>query len=892
MLPLHQAFEKVARNFPEKICMQHKTKTTLTQYTYNDIYTSTIKVSKWLIKTGVKKGDKVALVIENCPQWGICYFAILFCAATAVPIDIQSSWPEVEYFLKNSGAKIVFASNSLPYLKNLEKSSFIKKIVSIGKTRLLKKVIPFTEITSTDSGEITLPQVNDEKIASLIYTSGTTATPKGVMLSHKNFYSNFLSLSKLNIIKPDDNVLSILPLHHSYAFLVSLIVPLLSNIRITYIDTLRPPELIKCMREEKITIIIVVPHILSFFYRGLNERLKPFNLFLKPATGFSWLAKKRLNLNLSKLLFYKIHSHLGKNLRFFVCGGAKLDKDIALFFFKLGFTILEGYGLTETSPVVTLNPIIQPRIGSVGKPIPDVKVKIANPDNEGIGQILIKGPNVMKGYYLQENETAKTIQQGWLYSGDLGCADKEGYIYLKGRIKETIVLRSGKNISPEEVEETYLSSPFIKEICVLADEKEEKLNALVVPDLDYFKKRGETNVYDIIKWNLEYLSQKLPSYKRTRDFTIINQNLPRTHLGKIQRYKINDLYKKTKEKRLYKKEAEAKPILSPVAKQILNTLKHAKNVKDIYLNDHLELDLGLDSLERIELMLLLEKKLNLTIKEEDFSRIFTVQELITAIENLLPPERIIPEKEEQFFWESVLSSPPAPRLRKNIDLTPGIFAKLFTFIASSSTNIIFRIFFNLKVYGKPTLIKEKIIICANHTSYLDGFAIDASLPFHLKHNFFFLGLSNYFEKPIIRNFIKYLKVVPVDYSTNLIETMKVSSYLLRNKKILCVFPEGSRSINGNIKEFKKGIGILAKELNMKIVPVYIQGTYQAWKSTALLPRPYPVKVIFGRPFALKELLEEGKKINKDAADYEAISLAIRKEVIKLKEKLEKGDTND
>lgn len=886
ILTLTGALEKVAKERSQKTCMQHKKGKDSLCYGYDQLLDESFKIANWLLSKGIKKGDRVALMLENSPQWGVCYFGILFSGAIAVPIDIQSGHDDLEYILKDSHCKVIFTSSAISCFEVLEKNSHLEEIVLMEEGQSKDNIHSYRQVLMNVSQEKTLPALDIDDIASIIYTSGTTGPFKGVMLTHKNFYSNFLSVERFNIVRANDNMLSILPLHHSYAFLVTLIVPLFCGAMITYIDTLRSEEIIKVLQEENITIMVVVPQIMKVFYKKIKENLERRNLYFRVYLNLIkeilWAIRCITKLNLSKLVFSKIHSRLGSNLRFFVCGGAKLDEEICRFFFKLGFKIIEGYGLTETSPVVSLNPPSNLKIGSVGKSLTSVQVKIDNPDNTGIGQIIIKGPNVMRGYYHRRDETEAVLKNGWFYSGDLGYLDKGGYLYIKGRLKETIILSSGKNISPEEVESHYLKSLFIKEMCVLFDEKEDKLVAIVLPNLAYFKKVRESNVYDIVKWNLEYLSAKLPPYKRIRGFVLVSEDLPHTRLGKIKRFKASQIYRESLDKKIPKKAIE-KTLpsgLSPVAKEVLAILKKEKKLKEIYLTDHLELDLGIDSLEKIEILLALEKEFNVAIKEEDLAKVFTVKELLDYIEQITIEKKFIKGK-EPIAWGNILSSPPQDFLREKIELTPKVRSKLLTFGGGISLDLLFRVFFSLRVYGKSNLPQERFMLCPNHTSYLDAFIIFSALPLRLKHSTFFIGLSKYFVVPIIRDFVKYLKVIPIDFSSNLVETMKAASFVLRNKKTLCVFPEGVRSVDGHLKEFKKGVGILAKELDIEIVPVCIKGAHGAWRPGVVMPKPYPVKVIFGKALSAAQLRDRGKALKQDIDDYQAISLGLKQEVTNL-----------
>ncbi len=284
------------------------------------------------------------------------------------------------------------------------------------------------------------------------------------MLTHKNIFSNFQSIDKLKLFSDKDNFISILPLHHAFPFTVTLITPLFCRSRVTYASSLRSDELLDLMRETGVTVLAGVPQLFSLFYKNISDKIKnaPF-LFRAPILGLIeilWQIRRFSGINLSKMALPKIHRPFGRSLRFFISGGAKLNEEAARFLMKTGFIILEGYGLTETSPGVTFNLLKKQKIGSAGRAIPDVELKINDPDAAGMGEVLIKGPNVMKGYYNRAQETSSVLKDGWFYSGDLGHIDKDGYLYITGRKKEIIVLSSGKNIYPEEIESYYIKSPY------------------------------------------------------------------------------------------------------------------------------------------------------------------------------------------------------------------------------------------------------------------------------------------------------------------------------------------------------------------------------------------------------------------------------------------------
>ncbi|MBI4642661.1 MAG: AMP-binding protein [Deltaproteobacteria bacterium] len=550
-------------------------------------------------------------------------------------------------------------------------------------------------------------------------------------------------------------------------------------------------------------------------------------------------------------------------------------------FARLGFTVLEGYGLTETAPVVTMNSPEAPRLGSAGRPLEGVEVRILNPAADGVGEVLIRGDNVMAGYYRNEAATREVLKDGWFHSGDLGYLDREGYLFIQGRIKEIIVLSSGKNVSAEEVGHYYLKAPSIKEIFVTADAKAEKLAAVVVPDLDFFRKIGETDIYGKVKWDLELLSQGLEPYKRVRDFILINEELPKTRLGKVKIHEAQRLYQERAGQRYEKKKPAIEEGLSPVGEMVVEVLARQIGDSRISLDDHLELDLGMDSLGLVQLLAALESRFQLKIRDEEFTGIFTVRELINFIEEKKPEAAKEPE-EEIAAWDTILRTDPPPDLLQRLGIEGGLAARMATQGLSSLLGRWFKWMFDLQVYGGERLQGQGYVICPNHASFLDGFLIAYAVPGPLRDRLFSMGYSRYFDIPVVRNLSKLIRVIPVDSSRNVVAAMQVASYILRNGQLLCVFPEGARSPSGEVGRFKKGAAILAKELGVKLVPVYIQGSYEAWPAGATLPRSHPIQVVFGREHSWEELKARGLQVDPGASEINAVTLGLREEVLRLK----------
>jgi long-chain acyl-CoA synthetase len=904
-LVIHKMFAQVSSQFSDRVCLQIKKGPDWERWTYGQIEDLSLKIGAFLINAGFKKGDFAAICLENRPEWGIIYLGIMAAGLVCVPFDTQLIGQEIENLINDCAAKVIFVSNTVFQAKKIDKiKTGLNKIVILDLDIEKENLIGLAQVKTTSREGVAWPEVIPEDIASLIYTSGTTGEPKGVMLTHKNFCSNFQSIYKLKLFSDKDNFISILPLHHCFPFIVTLIMPLLIRARITYASSLKTDELLTSIKEAGVTVLAGVPQLFYMFYTQISAKMKkvPF-LFRMPLLGLMWILwqiRRLSGINLNKQVLSKIHHSFGRSLRFFISGGAKLNEEAARFLMKIGFTILEGYGLTETAPAVAFNPLRRQKIGSVGKVIPDVEVKIVDPDATGMGEVTIKGPNVMKGYYKRDDETSSVIKDSWFYSGDLGHIDRDGYLYITGRIKEMIVLSSGKKIFPEEIESHYAKSPYIKEVCVvgIGEEDGQSLSAVVVPDAEYCRKAGEGDLNSKIKWELENLSNSLAPYQRIKGFIIVKEGIPRTRLGKIIRYEVKKKYldelkgiksKVTQGEEVPATEEDLKLLSSGVGKKIIEVLtKHAKLERQIVLTDHLELDLGIDSLGRVELTMALEQALNSHIPDEVLAKVSTVKELILEIEKLAqgPEAQGAPvgQVKIQASWNEVLNKEPAKEMVKKLYIAPNFAVILGMLLFTGMLRLLFRVVWRLKISGTENIpIKGKCILCVSHGSYLDGFIVAASVPAGLRKNLYLVGFETFFDHFLIRNIIKYIRVILIDPGMHFVEAMQASSYVLKNDKMVCIFPEGERTIDGEIKEFKKGVGILAKELNVPLIPVYIAGSYESWPRTKRLPKPYPIKITFGRPFGFEELKKEGSKLGaKD--DYEAITFGIREEVVKLKGK--------
>jgi long-chain acyl-CoA synthetase len=547
----------------------------------------------------------------------------------------------------------------------------------------------------------------------------------------------------------------------------------------------------------------------------------------------------------------------------------------------LGFTVLEGYGLTETSPVVTFNPVKKRKSGSVGRPLPGAEIKIVNPSGTGEGEIAIKGSMVMKGYYKNPEATAQVIHDSWFLSGDLGYMDNEGYLFITGRAKEVIVLSSGKNVYPEEVETAYQEIPLVKEICVTGIEKEgvvESLHGVIVPDLDLARKERIGNISDSLKWAMNKVALKLPPYMRLKGFTLSSEPLPRTRLGKLRRYVIKDIITKASGERREAKGEDSSLVGDETGRVVAGCIAPLLREKmPVHSSDNLELDLGLDSLQRIELVVALEKAFSFKLPETFASEVQTVGELVERIREFRAKGISGAEKP---LWEDIFAAEIPEEERKKIGLSQGRLEWACTAVCLKLLKVFLRVFFRLEARGIKNLPAFPFIIAPNHCSNMDGFVVGLSIPLAVFRNLYFQGYQKYFRGWLPSLFARFGHVIPIDPETFLSKALQLSSYVLKEKRALCIFPEGGRSIDGSLLEFKKGIGILAIEHNIPVVPALIGGTFEALPRGALWPKFVKITLALGQPLYPRDVDFSKKPGGMD--EYQFFANQVREKVRGLK----------
>ena len=532
---LGEVFEAAVGNFPDRLALKKGD----VKYTYAQLKKEVIKLKNYLLKLGLEKGDKFAVFGENRPEWAIGYLAIVRAGLVVVPVDRILSEAEILHILRNSEAKGVVASENC-----IDKIEDIKQ-----ELHTFKHIIPMDTIKDMEAGkEVSVKDIDPDSLAVLIFTSGTTGTSKAVMLSHNNIICNLEGVDKIIEVTEKDTLVSIIPMHHTFEGTAGFILPLRKGAAIYYPVSLKPKDLVATMKEANVSCFIAVPLLFEKFLDAVHRKVAaasiPKKIMFNAISGIGSVFKF-----LRKPLFSKVRYEMGLgNLRLACAGGAALTEKVARGLKLFAIPIIQGYGLTETAPVISVSPLEKPKTASVGIVLPGIELKIHKPEKDGIGEIIMRGPNMMLGYYKNQTATDEVIKDGWLYTGDLGHLDDDGYLYISGRKKSLIVTQSGKNIYPEELEEKLVKSQWVKEVLVVpridAKTKKESICALIFPDyelLEEYSIASETtlkkeDVEAIFKDVVREVNAELPAYKKIIQFEVREEEFPKTTTQKIKRH--------------------------------------------------------------------------------------------------------------------------------------------------------------------------------------------------------------------------------------------------------------------------------------------------------------------------------------------------------------------
>lgn len=766
----------------------------------------------------IENEDKVIIFMENRPELLYSFLGTWDKSGTCVCLDASLSGEELVYYINDSDSKYIYTSKG-----NLPK---VQKALEISRKTLGIAVVNEIEDKEFD-GELVINAPAPENVALMLYTSGTTGNPKGVMLKFDNILINVEGLDKYNMFVQEDIVLALLPMHHIFPLLGSGVIPLAKGATIVFLKEMSSQAMVDAFQKYKVTMMIGVPRLWEMLHQKIMEKINAS----KVTKGIFKLAEKINNISFSKKIFKKVHDNFGGNLRFFVSGGSKLDPKIARDFLTLGIKICEGYGMTETAPMISFTPLNEIMPGSAGKILPGIEVKIADD-----GEIIARGRNVMKGYYKRPEATAETIDRdGWIHTGDLGEI-KNDYLYVTGRKKEMIVLSNGKNINPIEIEQWIMGKTNLIQEIVVA-EIDSVLTAVIYPNFQKISEEKVTNIKETLKWGvIDSYNGKAPNYKKILDIRIVQEEMPKTKIGKIRRFMIPEMLKGKDNENIVIEEPKFEEYT--MLKDYLVKVKK----KPVTPFAHIELDLGMDSLDMVELLTYLESTFGIKASEELIIENSTVEKLAEYIKENRG-ENVI----EEVNWKEYLN--------KDIDVELSK-SNIVTKIGKAILWIVFKLYIRVKKEGTENITTDPVIYAGNHQSFLDAFLFNHVVPTNVLNNVYYLAKVKHFSKGYMKTLGENSNVILVDINKNLGEVLQTLAMVLRSGKSVAIFPEGARTRDGKMLEFKKAFAILAKELNIPIVPFGIKGAFEAFPSNSKFPKSSNVEIKFFERIETKDMSYE------------------------------------
>ena len=883
MPTFYDRFVECSERWPGNVALELQRHDHIESCTYVELHRMAESVGRWITENGFARGSRIAILADNHPRWVAAFLGIIASGCAAVPLDTALHADQVTRLLKDAGASAIFCdAKHVPVARPAAAELHIGLIL-MDPDRMTSHSIHenwlgnMPAIFQAGPGKFTPAPANNDDLASLIYTSGTTADPKGVMLTHANFLGEVEAVFNWVDLGPTDALLGVLPLFHVLAQMANLLLPLVKGSRVVYLETLNTTELMRALSERNITAFAVVPQ----FYYLIHERVFQEIEKRGAVTRKIFSAMVALNRSLrkvgingaGKILFGKVHHALGPKMRYLATGGSRFDPAIQQSFHDLGIDVMQALGLTETTAAIYVNSPDDIVIGSCGKAMKGVEGKIVfanndpQPQEEGppVGELAVRGAVVMKGYWNRPDATAAVMRDGWFLTGDLGYFDADGNLFLTGRKKEVIVLSNGKNVYPEEIEAYYLKSPFIKELAVMGLEGKpgeggDRLHAVIVPNFDVLRQRKIVNAKEVIRFDIEGMSPHIASTKRIGSYEIWQDDLPRTTTRKLKRFEIEKRVRANQARKLSDdSELPAeKPLTAdetawleqPDVQRGLKIIREIAHTAPPTMRPtlNLELDLGLDSMTRVELLSHLEEELGGNVEESQLTEIYTVRDLLDAVLQSAASGAGTPGTRTTFAgWKAILAEDPDdPDV---VALThPNRFTDGFWYLFSRLIQVFARDRFQLKVSGLEKLPKSgPFIISSNHQSYLDPLILASIIPPEVFGRLFAVGTSDIFGKGFMRRLARSIKVVVLDPDANLVPAMRAGAYGLRHGLALILYPEGERSIDGTPRIFKKGAAILSIHLQVPIVPVAIEGFYEAWPRNRPFHGFTPLKMVIGDP---------------------------------------------
>jgi long-chain acyl-CoA synthetase len=784
---LYTLFETSIDRHAPRLAIQFRPRYRTLAWTYGELGAHVAHLSRALEAKGIGPGDRVLLYAGNSPYWVAAYFGILARGAIVVPLNPQGMPDQLDRIVASAEPKLLLISTRSPWPA---------------------KPVPWVRIEQAVGDHLDEPlempgrDTDLSDLAEIVYTSGTTAEPKGVMLTHGNLLANIEATAEITPLQSSDQVISLVPLFHMYGQMTSLLYPLKQGSAVTYVASPSSRVILDTLAHTPATHLVVVPEFLKTMMGRLQERLVSVPNFARP------------------LLRNHIRAQISKTLHTMACGGAPLDPEVERQWRALGFEVVQGYGLTETSPVIAGNTRTHHRLGSAGKPLKDIEVKLS-PE----GEILVKGPNVMKGYFRDERRTEQVFQEGWFKTEDAGRFDEDGFLYVSGRKKYMILGSGGENVFPEDLEAELNKIPGVKDSAVIGLEE-----------------RGRTVIHAVLLCDqcdghaiVERANQHLAPHQRIMRWSLWPQaDFPRSATRKVRKEEVI---------RQLRSQAEAKPAgaqgtVTPLIRLLAQITQ--QDPHSIHESTKIAHDLGLDSLLRIELVSRIEEELNVVIEENQIAAQTTVAELEARLneQKKRPPRITKYPRWSLSTWANTLRP-----LAQNLLFYPWL-----------------SLLCPLRVRGIEYLkdLKQPVIFMPNHRSFLDAPLAAFAMPPPYRHKLAIAaGTPTLYTRygwfvPLAElAFNSY--PFPTQTGENIKPALEYTGRLLDNGWNVLVFPEGELNRTDQpMQALRGGAGVLAVEMQVPVIPMAILGTERILPPDTALPRRRGrVEIHFGRPIQLQ-----------------------------------------
>lgn len=825
-------------------------------WSFAELSDSARRLASGLLEAGLRDGQQVAIYAPNRPEWIIACLALLYVGAVPVPIDSQMAGDDLSHVIENSATGWIITTRSLA-----------DRVTTAGLHRNRSLILLDAEEDDSRSWQRfrrepirKVPSVQPADLALLFYTSGVSGRPKGVPLSHRNLISNLQALLDVHVYRPDERLFLPLPLHHVYPFMVGLLAPFTVGLPVILPHSLTGPQILRALREGRVTAIVGVPRLYSALYDTIEQRLQQNGRALTAVfhglLRLSMMLMRSFGIRLGPRLFAALRARLAPQLRTLVYGGASLAPDLAWRLAGLGWQIAGGYGLTETSPILTFVAPGSRHIATAGQPLPGIRIRIADPDPEsGQGEIQAQGPNVFTGYLHLPSKTAEAFtEDGWFKTGDLGAIDQQGCVRLSGRASSRITLPGGEKVWPERVEDLLDGAPSIRESGVLAHEG--RLVGIIVPNAASIQAGEPDTMAQPIRADIDGRLSLLPSYCRLTDFILSLDPLPRTRLGKIQRHKLKDLFEAGK-RRTEKVLVESRPISielmapedrqlleEPVASHTWTWLTGRFPAVRLTPDTNMSLELGLDSLEWMTMTLELRDRIGVDLPEEAIARIGTVRDLLREAIEAEQAVSAVTDPAVRLTKPEALLDPQQRRwLRARGSFLRGLGRALL-----GLDRLLMRTVFSLEVHGVERIPAEgPCLLIPNHASLLDPPALFAALSTRSLNETYWGGWTGImFHNPVMRLVSRATQVLPIDQQDRRpLANLALGATALSRGHKLVWFPEGGLSRDGTIQPFHWGIGLLVTAYPVPVIPVRIEGSFEALPPGTWWPRRRHIRIEFG-----------------------------------------------